>query len=261
MDCTMSRCVWALCDEQIVEHISMINEEDAKLWIFEVMNSVSQNEFISVLVTMWAIWFARRKVIFDDEYQSLLSTYCFIKNFMDDLEKVKQEKPVLREPIRPAGPRWIAPPMTMAKVNVDAAVAKTSCRGAVAAVARDEKGEFLGCSVLTVEGLTDPTTLESMACREGIALAADLNLQRVKLSTDCLQVANSLCSSIDRGRYGAVIRECQEWSKQFEAMIFGHEGRTSNGEAHSLARTGTSMDVGRSVCCLRHRQTCVFRCF
>jgi ribonuclease HI len=78
-----------------------------------------------------------------------------------------------------------------AKVNVDAAVAKTSCRCAVVAVPHDEKEEFLGCSVLTVEGLTDLTTLESMACREGISLAADLNLQRVKSSTDSLEVTKS----------------------------------------------------------------------
>jgi hypothetical protein len=30
----MARCVRALCDKQIVEHISMIQEIYAKLWIF-----------------------------------------------------------------------------------------------------------------------------------------------------------------------------------------------------------------------------------
>ena len=64
MDFRMAKSVWALCDEQLTEHVSMIQEEDAKLWIFEVMNTVSRPEFISILVTIWAIWYARRKAIF-----------------------------------------------------------------------------------------------------------------------------------------------------------------------------------------------------
>jgi hypothetical protein len=195
LDCTMSRCVWALCDEQIVEHISMINEDNAKLWIFEVMNSISKKEFIKVLVTMWAIWFARRKVIFDEEYQSPLSTYCFINNFLEDMERLEQVQPVKQKQPKPSCSKWIAPPENMVKVNVDAAVAKTSDKGAVAAVARESNGRFIGCSILTVEGLTDPAILESMACREALALSSDLNVNRIKVATDCLEVANSLCSS------------------------------------------------------------------
>jgi hypothetical protein len=67
----MAKCVWSLCDEQVVEHISMIEEGNAKLWIFEVIYG------ISVLVTTWSIWYARRKAIFDEEYQIPLSTFSF----------------------------------------------------------------------------------------------------------------------------------------------------------------------------------------
>jgi hypothetical protein len=42
--------VLVLCDEEIVEHISMIQESDTKLWIFEVMDSMKHDKFIIVLM-------------------------------------------------------------------------------------------------------------------------------------------------------------------------------------------------------------------
>ena len=40
---------------------------------------------------------------------------------------------------------------------------KISGKGAMGVVARDAYGLFLGCSVITIEGVMDPATLESMA--------------------------------------------------------------------------------------------------
>ena len=70
----------------------------------------------------------------------------------------------------------------------------------------------------------------------------------MKISNDCLEVANSLQSDVmDRGRYGAIVKECIEWSNQFSEASFSHEGRGSNGEAHSLARYASSLEIGRLV--------------
>jgi hypothetical protein len=79
-----------------------------------------------------------------------------------------------------------------AKLNVDAATARDSRDGAVGVVCRLETGLFLGASMLKIQGVSDPVTLEAMACREALALAQDLNLQRVTVATDCLSVVNDL---------------------------------------------------------------------
>jgi hypothetical protein len=165
LECHMAKCVWSLCDEQVVEHISMIEEGNAKLWIFEVIYG------ISVLVTTWSIWYARRKAIFDEEYQSPLSTFSFIKNFLSNLvytqevQRVTEAKSVNQVSSVSKATKWIAPPPNMCKINVDAALAKSENKGAVAAVARSATGEFLGSSSVTVEGVSVPAILESW--REG----------------------------------------------------------------------------------------------
>ena len=77
-------------------------------------------------------------------------------------------------------------------MNVDAALSKNSDIAAMAAVARDETGMFLGASALVVEGTTSPEVAEAMACREGLALASDLDLQKIRIATDCVNVVKNI---------------------------------------------------------------------
>jgi hypothetical protein len=45
------------------ENKNCMEEPEAKLWIFTMLDSVPHPQFITLLVTLWAIWFARRKAI------------------------------------------------------------------------------------------------------------------------------------------------------------------------------------------------------
>jgi ribonuclease HI len=122
--------------------------------------------------------------------------------------------PRTRSPAQPVcgvAPRWIAPSGDYAKINVDAAVSRSENRGVVAAICRSSDGSYLGASALACPGISDPGTLEAIACREGLALAADLQLSRFLLSTDCLEVIKamrnnylprSLSSSLTRRKSG-----------------------------------------------------------
>jgi len=99
-------------------------------------------------------------------FQSPLSTHNFIERFLSDLEtttpaEVKQRQ---GERIRPLVPHWIPPPRGVLKVNVDAALSKNLDIAAMAAVATDETGMFLGASALVVEGITSPEVAEAMSC-------------------------------------------------------------------------------------------------
>ena len=81
---------------------------------------------------------------------------------------------------------------------MDAATSKNSGMGSIAAVARDSSGSFLGASTVTLSGMSDPETLEVMACREGLALASDL-IEKVRLASD------SKCSKKLGGRSNAAV--------------------------------------------------------
>jgi hypothetical protein len=134
-----------------------------------------------------AIWHARRKAVHEKVFQSPLSTLSFIDRFISDLGcQAKPERPQLGG--RTVVARWIPPPSECAKINADAALSKNDNTVAVAAIARDATGRFLGASAVVTKMANNPEILEATVCREGLALAYDLYLRRIKLASDCANV-------------------------------------------------------------------------
>ena len=121
IECHQTRCVWALQSEEIVDFISSTQQQDARGWLHEAMNSLSHGVLVKMVVTMWAIWYAKWKIIHENNYQSPLSTHCFVERFLADLT---ESKPVQKEwkPAQAKQPGWIPPPPGFGKINVDAAL-------------------------------------------------------------------------------------------------------------------------------------------
>jgi hypothetical protein len=92
----MAKCVWALEPEEITTHVCDNQEADARGCLLTVMNSMKQDDLTRVLVTIWAIWYARRKAIYEESYQSPMSTNCFVNRFIQDLESAV-EQPAVRQ--------------------------------------------------------------------------------------------------------------------------------------------------------------------
>jgi hypothetical protein len=132
-----------------------------------------------------------------------LSTHSFIDRFIADL---RQEKP------RPASPSciphrslaWIAPPAGVVNINVDAALSKNDLKTSAATIVRDENGRFLGASALVLRGILDPEVMESIACREGMSLALDIQVANFRLASDNQNVVKNILQG-SRGVYGQIV--------------------------------------------------------
>jgi hypothetical protein len=59
----MARCVWALVDEDLTEHIAAVQINNPKLWLFFMQETLHAKDFQKLLVICWAIWGARRKAL------------------------------------------------------------------------------------------------------------------------------------------------------------------------------------------------------
>jgi hypothetical protein len=57
------------------------------------MSSLKHTDITQVVVRLWAIWYARRLAIHENQFQSPLSTHSFVERFIGELKAVKQESP------------------------------------------------------------------------------------------------------------------------------------------------------------------------
>jgi hypothetical protein len=75
---------------------------------------------------------------------------------------------------RSSTPKWIPPQSDQVKINIDDVVARTKNCGVVAAICRSHDGHYIGASALECPGISELAMLESIACREVLALANNL---------------------------------------------------------------------------------------
>lgn len=66
-----------------------MSDPSAKWWIFELRDTLSHAQFVKMVVTLLVIWTARRNVIHENIFQSLMSTHLFIERFINELDSIK----------------------------------------------------------------------------------------------------------------------------------------------------------------------------
>jgi ribonuclease HI len=218
---------------------------DAKEWIFHLLETTSHSDFTTILITLWEIQTARRKAIHESIFQSPVTIVGFVQKYELSIVNAKN----LRSSsmiVWQTAPRWIPPPADSLKINVDGGIAKTQNKGAAAPACRDALGRYMGSSIIVVEGITDPATLEAMACNEALALAADLSLQRLQIASDAAEVLKNI-STGSFCHYSTILREIESRQTEFSLVRFIHEGRASNHDAHNLVRSALFLEFGRHV--------------
>jgi ribonuclease HI len=222
-----------LTDEALVEHMTINEEPNAGLWLFEMINTLQHDQFTRLAVTLWSIWTARRKTIHEEIYQS---PFGFINSYISELNAITKPPRTTagQQSKRRENASWIPSTAGSAKINCDAAVSRSGDRGVATMICRDSDGLYLGASAIVIVGIYDPPSLEALACREALALAEDLALQHIQVASDCKTVVEDI-SEGTMGNYSMIIRAIKARATNFQGCIFSHECRASNFEAHNLA--------------------------
>nr|TKW36088.1 LOW QUALITY PROTEIN: hypothetical protein SEVIR_2G417600v2 [Setaria viridis] len=205
IECNMVKCVWALEREEITQLTSETQETESRGWLAAIISSLKHEDLMRMVVTLWAIWYA------------------------PGLEMIKTAASVRRTQGVP--PRWIPPPPSLVKINVDAATSKNSSKAVAAAIARDVVENFLGASVLVIHGLLDAEIVEDIACREGLALSSDLMVQHFMLTSDNVNVIKGIKEK-EIVAHGHIIMEIKATAVQFGTADFIHF--RSNVDAHTI---------------------------
>jgi len=222
--------------------------DNPKLWLFSMQETLSKKDFQKLLIICWAIWGARRKALHEDLFQSPLSTFTFISKFMDDMELAgfsEDSKTTNTIGNKQPTPKSIPSPEGFLKFNVDGAVERSKNKGTIGVICRDSSGNYVTASAMVINGLVDPPSLEALACSEATLLALDLGAKKCVIASDCEVIMNmqkqSLCA------YSTILKEINARRTLFHEVVFKHEGRVYNNEAHVLAKSACTMAPGRHI--------------
>ena len=102
----------------------------------------------------------------------------------------------------------------------------------------------MGVSALVFRGLHNPQVLEALAVREALALSEDLYINHLLVASDCKVVVDAIRQG-SSAEFGAIVEEIKARATTFISCSFTHEYRTSNTEAHNLAKHALSLGFGR----------------
>jgi hypothetical protein len=134
--------VWALSNEELVEHTFSNGEGNAIGWVFDMMESLPHERF------------TRRG--------AKRSMRIFSKVRYQRMGSYREELKILFKPYlalfkRTQGQHrtWIPPSSDLAKFNIDVAVTRTGDKGVSGALCRDHYGLYLGASAVVFEGLNN----------------------------------------------------------------------------------------------------------
>lgn len=120
-------------------------------------------------------------------------------------------------------------------------------------------GPLLGLLVTCphwLSGLMELATLEGIACREALALAADLSLTRIVIACDSKSIVKEINEG-SSGIFASIIKEINA-RRNISSRCVIFEGRASNHEAHNLAKYSLSLNLGRHLCLsVSHDSICI----
>ena len=148
INCTTSRCTWALVDDELTSQLVNTNETKAKQWLFTLIDSLSHDQFIMVAVTLLAIWTARRKTIHEHIFQTPRATHLFVRSFIQELSVLSENGAITitggaaRGCTYSQATRQKAPPMGYENIHVDVGV-RAGRGGSAAALCRFHNGAYL----------------------------------------------------------------------------------------------------------------------
>jgi hypothetical protein len=92
--------------------------------------------------------------------------------------------------------------------------------------------------------LQEPEDAELRACRQAMAIAKQLKLQRVVLETDSMAMVSKLTNEArDRSMHGPLVEEIKMKLAEFDDHVVKWAWRTANGATHILAKEGCGLEV------------------
>ncbi|KAL4296291.1 hypothetical protein GQ457_12G027180 [Hibiscus cannabinus] len=169
LDCEFPKSVWQGFGYSWPSHVAAYSFQDWLLWMFSHISSI---KFVEIIITLWAIWFARNRKIYEGKSQTKDSLITWVKSCCLELETLSPRlNPVFRQTLA----RWIPPTSHFVKANYDASFCSSSLHSYSGVVIRDSDGLVLGSCRRASTWVATPFAAEATAAFHALLFAIPLS--------------------------------------------------------------------------------------
>lgn len=102
-------------------------------------------------------------------------------------------------------------------------------------MARDYKGDLV-CGFTKKFPATSPLVAEALALREAVAIAVNLNMQKVIFESDCLELVRAYRKEIGIGVLANIIQDITQMAGSLRWHGFTRTAKEGNCVAHQIAK-------------------------
>ncbi|XP_062102931.1 uncharacterized protein LOC133813917 [Humulus lupulus] len=214
------------------------------------MEILEKKEVEEFLVLCWRIWYRCNQFVHDNKFLNDGMVGPWALNFLWRYQEAQNQTRTEEGGGGSSAHPTVAQVVPLADgemcVHVDAGLDGDKGMVGMGAVVVDSLG-FVRCSAATpLTASLAPHVAKAAAALQGMLLCIRPGFLRIRISTDCLRVCQSIArKEANNSEYGIVLQDIyQAWSS-FSSISIGHCNRASNSTAHSLAKLALSLDSPR----------------
>ncbi|KAL4310628.1 hypothetical protein GQ457_01G034890 [Hibiscus cannabinus] len=205
-------------------------------WLALAFTRLDSSQRHALMVTFWAVWYARNKVVHEALQPSVFNSLSFILASLKEYEMLNLKCGTRSPPIQT---KWETPLENVVKVNFDSAFSHQMLQSVSGVICRDYTGSILAACSLPHNYVRDAFMAEALACHQAVTFAWELGFTRVVLEGDSRTVIQKCQSDlIDTSLISPVIADIKLICRNFTALDFGFVRRGANAAEHTLAQEG-----------------------
>ncbi|KAH9724792.1 putative reverse transcriptase/RNA-dependent DNA polymerase [Citrus sinensis] len=224
-------------------------------WIEEIFTHCRKEDCKLVVMVCWWLWLNRNDKVWNGHSSSARSLVNVAGHYLFSWQEAKRKNFITveeeQEQLGHGSVCWGKPPQGWLKCNVDAGVFSSQSRYSFGGVIRDSGGAFIAAKCQRFPGLFRPREAEALAVCEALSWIKNLQLSKIIVEIDCLNVYSALTNpTTSPNGFGLIITDCQTVAQLIGEVRFSFVRRSTNVTAHNVARVEGSMsDLGewRSV--------------
>ncbi|KAL4281751.1 hypothetical protein GQ457_03G032150 [Hibiscus cannabinus] len=234
--------------QQILSRLDLVStsisiDQNFILWLSNLFYSLNLLKRKYFIVSLWAIWGSRNKLLHEGISQTVEDIVLFSKMYIQEVDASNLPRP---SPSTVRNDRWSPPAIGLIKANFDASFDIGSLSSVSGIIVRNEEGLIMAAGIYPNRFVANPELAEAVACEQTLIFLKDLGFRRAVVEGDSLSVIFKLCHPlVSRSILSVHLNNILRRQRDFDHISFSHVSRESNKAAHLLARFGRSLSESR----------------